>query len=298
MATPARSVENLRKNLRALIQELVVETRKPTFKPENASTQNLLLRFARQAHKYQVSASNKLNANQALANIKGNAAAVATAAASVEKAARTNNSTPQRLRNVLNRTLALLARIRSTKPVANAAITNKQNIIGRPKFPVFLPLDEKKALVKAYLAKKRNQVKNREFLKKRGFLARGWQNENLTRFWAAVNAQMALNAQGVREAAKVRKTEEDTRKALIKQIIRWNARRAPGAPFNISKLPYPPPGNNKMKIINKQKFKNNMTTAFKGRNQNVNTLFTAYFPWPQVPSGGTRREALATLASL
>jgi hypothetical protein len=214
----------------------------------------------------------------------------------VAKAANTKNASPTRLQAVMRLAAALLAKLKPVKTVGATTIT-KQNIIGRSNFPNSLAPNVKRVLVKAYLGKKRNQVKNREFLKKRGLFARGWQNENLTHFWAAVNAQKALNAKGAREAAKVRKTEEDARKALIKQIIRWNAKRAPGAPMNISTRPGPLPGTNKMKIINKQKFQNNLTTAFKERNQNINALMTAYFPWPQVPEGGPRGAALSSVAS-
>jgi len=77
------SVENLGRNLRALIQQLVVETRKNNFKTNSPETQNLLKKFASQAHNYQVAAKNakiKLSGNQARANIKGEAAAKANAA--------------------------------------------------------------------------------------------------------------------------------------------------------------------------------------------------------------------------
>jgi len=291
MADPEKSIENLRSNLRASIQNLVAATRNEKFSANNPDTQTLLKNFASKAHTYQkraIAARNKLNGNLARANV----ATVASVAGAVAKAANTKNASPARLQAVMRLAAALLAKL---KPVKTA--TTKQNIIGRSKFPIFLKPNEKRELVKAYLAKNRNQVKNREFLKKRGLFARGWQNENLARFWAAVNAQKALNAQGAREAAKVRKTEEDARKTLIKQIIRWNARRAPGAPMTISTRPRPLPGTNKMKIINKQKFQNNLTTAFKGRKQNINALMTDYFPWPQVPEGGPRGAALSSVAS-
>jgi len=90
MAAPARSVENLGRNLRALIQKLVVETRKASFNRESQATQNLLKNFASQAHNYQVAAKaagKKLNKAKAEENIKGNTKkAVANAAAAAAAA--------------------------------------------------------------------------------------------------------------------------------------------------------------------------------------------------------------------
>ena len=141
MAAPARSVENLGRNLRALIQQLVVETRKPNFNRESPATQTLLKNFASQAHTYQIAAKNagkKLNANQARANLKGNAAAAANAAAakaaanvsaaagSAAEAAKAN-ATPSALRTRLvamkNKATAALRNLRAPKPVATLAPT-------------------------------------------------------------------------------------------------------------------------------------------------------------------------------
>ena len=131
MAAPARSVENLGRNLRALIQELVVETRKANFKQNDPATQNLLKRFASQAHTYQVAAKNagkKLNANQARANLSGNNAAAAAAAATVENVAGSAaeaakaNATPSALRARLvamkSKAAAAIRNLRAPKPAA------------------------------------------------------------------------------------------------------------------------------------------------------------------------------------
>lgn len=137
MTAPARSVENLRKNLRALIQNLVVETRKASFNPNDPATQNLLKRFASQAHTYQVAAKNagkKLNKAAAMENIRGNAkkavenAAAAAAAATVENMAGSAaeaakaNVTPSALRASLvamkNKAAMVLRNLRAPKPAA------------------------------------------------------------------------------------------------------------------------------------------------------------------------------------
>jgi len=137
MTAPARSVENLGRNLRALIQQLVVETRKAKFNPNSPETQNLLKKFASQAHNYQVAARNagkKFNKAAAEANIKKNNAAaeanaaaaaaaanVGSAAAEATKAARAN-STPSALRVRLtalkNKAAAAIRNLKTPKPVA------------------------------------------------------------------------------------------------------------------------------------------------------------------------------------
>jgi hypothetical protein len=140
MAAPARSVENLGRNLRALIQQLVVETRKANFNRESPATQTLLKNFASQAHTYQIAAKNagkKLNANQARANLKGNAAAAANAAAVAAAATVENtagsaveaakaNATPSALRAGLTKAVAAIRNLTTRKtavPVATLAPT-------------------------------------------------------------------------------------------------------------------------------------------------------------------------------
>ena len=127
-------VENLGRNLRALIQELVVETRKNSFKQNDPATQNLLKRFASQAHTYQIAAKNagkNLTKAAAMENIRGNAkkavenAAAAAAAANVSAAAGSAaaavkvNATPSALRALLNKAAAAIKNLTTRKPAAS-----------------------------------------------------------------------------------------------------------------------------------------------------------------------------------
>jgi hypothetical protein len=146
-------VENLGRNLRALIQRLVVETRKNNFKPNSPETQNLLKNFASQAHTYQVAARNagkKFNKAAAEANIKNNKAAAAAnaaaaaAAVNVESAAAGSaeaakaNATPSALRarliNLRNKASGFIKTLKTPKPAAPVAVPSALNITNVNKY--------------------------------------------------------------------------------------------------------------------------------------------------------------------
>jgi len=269
MTANARSVENLEKNLRASIQKLVAATRNEKFNANNPDTQALLKNFASKAHTYQklaIAARNKLNDNLARAKV----ATVASVAGAVSKTALEKNTSPSRLRVVLNQAVALLAKIKPAKPVASVKPTTKQNIIGQANFPEILTPIAKRNLVAVYLAKKRNQVANRKVNKKQGLFARGWKNENLTRFWAAVNDEKA------------------TRDKFVRNVKRWHEGRSKKAlPFNAKNNRKPLVREDTRLKININSFKKNLGN-FLNENQ-ANALYEQY--WINVPQN-TRRSGV------
>jgi hypothetical protein len=263
MADPEKSIENLRSNLRASIKALVTATRNEKFNANNPDTQTLLKNFASKAHTYQkraIAARNKLNGNMARANI--NAATVASVAGAVSKTALAKNTSPSRLRVVLNQAVALLAKIKPATPVASVNTTTKQNITGQANFPRILTPIAKRNLVAVYLSKKRNQVANRKVSKKQGLFARGWKNENLTRFWAAVNDEKA------------------TRDKFVRNVKRWHEGRIKKAlPFNAKNNRKPLLREDTRLKININSFKKNLRN-FLTENQ-ANALYKQY--WTNVP---------------